>query len=96
MQGSGFPMGLLLADVKDGANCIDFLGFEPAHEFGQVLGFTFSRDRLVNGAHTPDFTEQIGFKRYAGELGIGQGGEDFRQLEDGGRIAAQLAAAGAV
>lgn len=96
MQGGGFTMRLLFADVENGANRIDFLDFEAAHEFGDVLGLAFTRDRLVNAAHAPNFNEQICFKRYACQLGIGQRGECFRQFEDSGRIAAQLAAARAV
>lgn len=96
VQSSGFPMRLLLVDVEYGANRVDFLDFEAAHEFGEVLGFTFACDRLMDGAGAPDFSKQFGFKRDAGELGIGQGGQGFRQLENGGCIAAQLAAARAV
>ena len=96
MQSSGFTMRLLLADVEYGANRIDFLDFEAAHEFGDVLGLAFTCDRLVHAAYASNFNEQIRFKRYASQLGIGQRGEGFRQFEDSCRIAAQLAAAGAV
>ena len=96
VQCGGFTMRLLLADVEDGAHGVDFRAFQAAQEFGEVLGFAFAGDRLVDGARAADFIEQVGFKRDAGQLRIGQRGECFRQLEDGGGIAAQLAAAGAV
>lgn len=96
MQDSGLTMRLLLADVEDGAHGVDFSAFQAAHELGEVLGFAFACDRLVDGTHAPDFIEQVGFKRYARQLGIGQAGQRFSQLEDGGGIATQLAAAGAV
>ncbi len=93
VQGSGFAMRLLLADVEHGADRVDFFGFQATHQFGDVLGFAFARDRLVNGARTSNFIENGGIERYAAQLGIGQRGQGFGQFEYGGRVAAQLTAA---
>ena len=96
MQGCGFAMRLLLADIEYGAHRVDFVGFEPPHEFRDVLGFTFARDRLVNRARTPDFIENGGIERDACQLGISESSQGFGKLEDGDRVTAQLASARAV
>lgn len=60
------------------------------------MGFAFARNRLVDGARAADLIEQVVIKRYARQLGIGQCGQRFGQLEDGGGITTQLAATRAV
>ncbi len=95
MQRSAIAMVLLAVAIEYFAHRFNLFNFEATHEFGHVLGFSLACDRLVNGACAPNFNEKIGVERYAGQLGIGQCGQGFRQFEDGAGIAAQLAAAGA-
>jgi hypothetical protein len=96
VQGGGFTMGLLAITIEDQAHGIDLFDFESAQVLGEELGLALACNWLRNAAGAANFLEQVGLQRNSGQLGIGQGGQGFGQLEDCHRIAAQLAATGAV